>query len=401
MSERDLISSDRLNIIELSNLPAAPGHTATPRARGNGADVERDVAVLPVVTASSLAGKPAPTRRWHVPSMIPDRTVTMLGGDGSVGKSTLAEQLGVATAAGKPWLGTSPQPGSVVYLSAEDDLDELHRRLEDITAGYGVDIADLRNFHFVPLAGADAVLAAPEGKTGLIAATRIWRGLEVVIERYKPRLVIVDTLTDVFAGNENVRTEARQFIGLLRGLAIRRDLAVLLLGHPSLAGLSNGTGTSGSTGWNNSVRARLYLETIKDDKGKEFDPNIRVLSVKKLNYGPADTELRLRWSKGCFVLDGPSSGGFDKFAADAKAERVLLDLLIAFSGQGREVSPNHSNTYAPAVFERHPNAEGITKKAFADAMERLLTADRIRVEPTGPPSRRFKRLVIAPPRDEP
>jgi len=400
MSERDLISSDRLNIIELSNFPAAPGHTATLRAPGNGVDEAPDVAVLPVITASSLAGKPAPPRRWHVPGMIPDRTVTLFGGDGAVGKSTLAEQLGVATAAGKPWLGTSPQSGPVVYVSAEDDLDELNRRLEDIAKGYGVAIADLKDFHFVPLAGLDAVMAAPGGKTGIIATTPIWRGLAAVVERYGPRLVIIDTLADVFAGNENVRTEARQFIGLLRGLAIRHNLAVLLLGHPSLTGLSTGTGTSGSTAWNNSVRARLYLETLKDEKGKELDAEVRVLSVKKLNYGPADTELRLRWSRGFFVLDGPS-GGFDKLAADAKAERVFLDLLIALNSQERELSPNLSNAYAPSVFEKHPDAEGVSKKAFANAMERLLKTGRITVETAGPPSRRSKRLIVTPPTDEP
>jgi RecA-family ATPase len=373
---------------------AKQAHSAPDNVGEAPVEAQDEIAVLPVVTASSLAGKPAPPRSWHVLGMVPDRTVTMLGGDGSVGKSTLAEQLGVATAADKPWLGLSPQPGPVVYLSAEDDLDELNRRLEDIATSYGVDIADLGDFHFVPLAGMDAVLAVPQGRTGIISATRIWRGLVAVVERYRPCLVIIDTLADVFAGNENVRTEARQFIGLLRGLAIRFDLAVLLLGHPSLTGLKDGTGTSGSTGWNNSVRSRLYLETIKDEKGRQIDADIRVLSVKKLNYGPADIELRLRWSRGCFVLDGPT-GGFDKLTADAKAERVFLDLLIVFTDQQRDVSPNPSRSYAPTVFANHPDAEGLRKGALETAMNRLLKTHRIRVETSGPPSRQRSRLVIA------
>ncbi|MFZ0209050.1 MAG: hypothetical protein WAL59_23565 [Roseiarcus sp.] len=60
-----------------------------------------------------------------------------------------------------------------------------------------------------PLAGRDAVMAANEGKVGLISATAIWRGLVTIVDRVKPRLVIIDTLADVFAGNEN----ARQFGG--------------------------------------------------------------------------------------------------------------------------------------------------------------------------------------------
>jgi hypothetical protein len=35
---------------------------------------------------------------------------------------------------------------------------------------------------------------------------------------------------------------------------------VLLTGHPSLTGINTGTGTSGSTAWNASVRSRLYFD---------------------------------------------------------------------------------------------------------------------------------------------
>jgi hypothetical protein len=33
-------------------------------------------------------------------------------------------------------------------------------------------------------------------------------------------------------------------------------------------------------------------------------------------------------------------------------------------------------------------------------MERLLASERIRIEASGPPSRRYKRLIIAPPKEE-
>jgi RecA-family ATPase len=59
------------------------------------------------------------------------------------------------------------------------------------------------------LAWRDAVMAAHEGEVGPISATAIWRGLVTIVACVKPRLVIIDTLADVFAGNEN----ARQFGG--------------------------------------------------------------------------------------------------------------------------------------------------------------------------------------------
>ena len=85
---------------------------------------------------------------------------------------------------------------------------------------------------------------------------------------------------------------------------------------------------------------------------------------------------------------------FDKIAANAKVERVFLDLLSDLAAQGRDVSPNRSATFAPAVFERHPNADRLTKKSFEGAMERLLASKRIGVQIFGSPSRLRSRLVL-------
>ena len=150
--------------------------------------------------------------------MIPDRTVKITGGDGAVGRSTLMLQLAVAMVGGAAWIGTNPAQGPVAVVSAEDDIDELHRRVVTIARGLGVKLADLTELPLIPLAGKDAVMAAPEGRTNVVRETPVWRGLVGVVEHFKPRLVIIDTRADVFAGNENDRSQARQFIGLLRGL---------------------------------------------------------------------------------------------------------------------------------------------------------------------------------------
>jgi RecA-family ATPase len=348
---------------------------------------------LPVVSAATFAGTEVAPRHWIVKDMIPSGTVTIAAGDGGVGKSTLLLQLGAAVASGREWIGATTEQAPVVFVSAEDDLEELHRRLATIAGGLGVDLADLRDLHIIPLAGRDAVMGATDGKTGTIKETSVWRGLVVVVKHVKPCLVILDTLADVFGGNENARQEARQFIGLLRGLAIDHRLAIVLIAHPSLSGLSTGTGTSGSTAWNNSARSRLYLETVKDRAGRELDADHRILRVKKSNYGPAGREIPLRWSNGCFTL-AEHAGGFDKFAADAKAEGIFLELLSTLAAQGRDVSAKPSRTYAPAIFAKNPAAHGLPKAAFDGAMERLLASGRIRIDNFGPPSKPRSRLAL-------
>jgi DNA repair protein RadA/Sms len=98
----------------------------------NGADHDQseDIAELPQISVSSFAAKPPPPREWHVPDLIPASQVTLFGGDGKVGKSKLAMQLCVATAAELEWLGMKPAPGPVIYVGAEDDVDKFHRQFQ-------------------------------------------------------------------------------------------------------------------------------------------------------------------------------------------------------------------------------------------------------------------------------
>ena len=86
----------------------------------------------------------------------------------------------------------------------------------------------------------------------MLAATPIFAKLETETRSLRPKLIVIDPCADVFGGDEVNRAQVRKFVSMLRGLAIDFDCAVLLLSHPSLTGLNSGTGTSGSTAWNNS-----------------------------------------------------------------------------------------------------------------------------------------------------
>lgn len=318
-------------------------------------------------SAASLKGKPVPPRQWLVHGLVPQKTVTLFSGDGGTGKSLLALQLAVAVAAQTVWIGKTANTGRVIFLSAEDDDDELHRRLDDILTAEGRDYDDLSGLTLRSLAGEDALLAV-ETQIALMQSA-LFEELDKRAAEEAPALIVIDTLADVYPANENDRAKVRQFVGILRGLAIKRKCAVLLLGHPSLTGLNSGTGTSGSTAWNNSVRSRLYLARISDN-GFEPDPDARVLSTKKANYGRTGGEINLKWEAGVFVAEAQPTG-LDALAAGARGERVFLKLLDTLTAQGRYVSASPGPTYAPTQFASHPEAEGCTKRALKSAMDAL------------------------------
>lgn len=257
---------------------------------------------IETINAASLAGKPVPRQRWLVKDLIPASNVTLLSGDGATGKSLLALQAAVAVVTGGLWIGFKLEVGRALFVSAEDEIEELHRRLARMVPR----LETLDNLTIVPLAGKDAVLAAPMGRDGLLKETPLFTALRHIIEKHRPDFLVLDTLADLFGVDEIKKVHARQFIAMLRGLALDFDVTVLLLSHPSQSGMASGDGTSGNTAWNNSVRSRLYFERriFKEGfKSIEDDKDIRLLTTKKANRAASGGQIVVRYENGQFVRE--------------------------------------------------------------------------------------------------
>lgn len=321
---------------------------------------------------SNWADTPAPPREWLVPEFIPNAAVTLLSGDGGTGKSLIALQLGVAVATGKPWLGqTIDRPGEVLFLSAEDTQDELHRRLESICNG---DLTALARLHARSVVEVDPLLATFD-RENRMKTTELFSKVHAAVERVRPSLVVLDTLANLHSGDENNKAHAMQFVNRLKGIATKFNCAVLLLTHPSLSGMTNGSGAAGSVGWSNGVRSRLFLSRVKDKDGNEHNADVRTLTTTKSNYGRSDSRIDVRWHLGKFIATGDP---FDDIEPrEEKADRVFLKLLARFTAEGTYVSRNLSPTYAPKRFADQNDAEGCSKADLEDAMDRLFYAKRL------------------------
>lgn len=344
---------------------------------------------LEFVVGSSLASRKPVERPWLVTDWIPRRQVTLLTGDGGVGKTILAMQLMIGAAATGAWLGLPVMRCRAFGLFAEDDDDEIDRRMRGAAQMLGAEIPTLDD-----LAWRSAVVDPCElvevGVDGRIRATKYFDRLRATILAVGARLVVLDAATNLYGGDELRRRQVNAFITLLRRLAIDIDGSVVLLAHPSAHGISTGSGISGSTHWNNSVRSRLYFEGVTGD---DADPDERTLRCSKANYARSGAVLRVRWNDGGFVeLDPP--GSLDRAAMSTKAERVFLSLLSATYNDGSWVSVNlTARNYVPAVFSKHPDREGLSKIAFEAAMRRLLKTGQVKTETYGRPSEPRTRLA--------
>jgi len=343
-------------------------------------------------SADTLKERELVPLNWLINSMIPSGTVTLLSGDGGSGKSLLALNLAISVASGGKlkWLNYTPEQGSALYIGAEDDMNEIHRRINRMTMNnFDLAYADLADLHIASLANRDALLSIVDPKTNTLYPSPLYQQIVTKVDAERPSLVVLDTLADLFPANENDRASARQFIGQLRKMAVDFDTTVVLLSHPSLSGMASGSGTSGNTAWSNSVRSRLYMQRIQED-GYEADKTARKLTVMKSNYGETGIEILMNYNDGYFEAD-KTTDSLDRVAMDAKADRVFLRLLEAHTAASVKLSPNYtSNNSAATVFSRSDDRESVTKKQFMAAQERLILKKEIKIEEEGSPSRRVK-----------
>jgi RecA-family ATPase len=347
---------------------------------------------LVVHDGAEMLQQPAPPRRWLVEGIFPRKDVALLGGDGGQGKTTLGMQLAHACAVGWTWLDLKVGQCPSVFYSAEDDRDEFHFRLEQITKQILAGPVVKNMISFFDVSGKDAELALFDA-AGQIHLTERFHDLERQVKAKKAGLLLLDAAADVFGGNEILRRQVRAFLRELRGLGDRNDCAIVILTHPSQQGMKSGDGSSGSTHWHNSVRSRLYMRTPTNDAGKPDDPDLREIVVKKNNRGKTNQKIMARWKDGVFAVETPASAS--NALTRGRAQCVFLDLLREFRRQGRNVNTKPKGSYAPKLMAQHPDSERVTKEAFAYAMEELLRDGKICVVETGPPSERTETLEIA------
>lgn len=360
---------------------------------------------LIVEDAGDLAGSAAPERRWLVPEVLVRKGVTLLGGDGGAGKSLLALQLQVAAALGRPWLGLATPPQGLVTFGfyCEDDEDELHRRLEAICRHYACTPADLAGrVLYASRVGEPNELMVFGTRNDIGARTQTFHQLEEIVRARRVELAIIDTVADTFLGNENIRPQVRAFVNAVRSLALINDGGVVMTAHPSRAGLSDGSGLSGSTGWNASVRARIYLARPGHAEEGEGDAdaraawptNERVLKTMKSNYGPTGAELRLMWADGVFVRTdqgGARLSLYDRLDDDRRLHDAAHYLFK--NGAPLASDPAAKNSLVNRA-RALPSCKQLSFRQACAAQDRLVETGRLVRVTLGPKSKR--RIYVRP-----
>lgn len=297
------------------------------------------------------------------PVMVRGKT-GIVGGSGGAGKTMALTMLAICTALGRAWFGEGgfdATQGRVLMLLAEEDREEIERRIASISRAMGLDDHDLEtlaaNLVLLPLAGQGvAFTSGGDGARGELPETERPEEIRELLREAKDRgegfvLVILDPLSR-FAGFdvEKDNPAATRFVQVLESFTGGDcgEPNVLVAHHLRKIGQDEDREASqairGAVGLVDGVR---FAAILSQQKVIEGAPDLLRFKVVKSNYAaipdpleicrPADAGGTLRVA----TLDeieayGLLKGGRGSKNTDLRSD--VIELLTSESVSGTEIA---------------------------------------------------------------
>lgn len=295
-----------------------------------------------------------PARRWLLDELLPLGVVGLLAAGGGVGKSFLIQQLGIAIATGRPFLGMEVgEPGGVLILAAEDERDELHRRLHRIVGRMrddgdltDADLELLRDRLFIASrVGEDNRLTSEHER--VILRTCVGDRIAALVDELPDvKLIVLDPVSRFRGGDENANEAATRFVEAVESLRSATGATVLLAHHVSKDGLRaeaealSAESLRGASALVDGVRWAAAMATLRKDAAKDYgidreDAGRYVrLDVVKNNYAAPWQGMWLERSCGGVLV--PTELSQRKARDERKAEDRYGEVLPKLQGLIRQ-----------------------------------------------------------------
>lgn len=272
-----------------------------------------------------LARRPRPERKWYIRDWLSaDEGFTVLfSGRGGTGKSLVVLDLLHSLAKEDTWLGMDIlRHAKSLYLSCEESDDELINRLQNIPGHLDVPKGVIR---LLGRLGQENTLCAVAKDNSLVTKP-FMKELKTICKEHfgtDGGVLVLDTLSDIFPGNENDRGQVAQFVKHhLNNLGKSLGLTIIVLAHPS-KGASSGQGFSGSSAWEGSFRCRWELNYVKEDDTR----GPVELLLAKSNTSKPGQRIKLRTDGGLIVV-------VDSTAADNSLRDNIIALIDEAYNEG-------------------------------------------------------------------
>ena len=328
---------------------------------------EKHGLLLDLAQLEAMAGRV----RWLVKGAVPDDSIGMIFGASGTFKSFVALDQALHVAHGMQWLGRKTRQGTVVYVAAEGGAG-IHKRVAAWHQRHEIELA--KNFYvcITPL-----ILSLSEHVEFLAAQ------IEALPE--KPALVVIDTLSQTFAGDENSASDISAYLRMANAsIRAKFSCCVQIIHHSGHAATERPRGSSAITANvdfmlgmfkpdGDSMVARM--ETVKQKDGEKLSSQTFALASEVLGQdedGEEITSLVACWS------DAAGEMLRTHAAKLSKHEQVLMAVLQGLGGMTTETE------LRKAFYARSGDANPHTlRSAFTRALGALQKAGAVDVNKSG------------------
>lgn len=344
-----------------------------------------------------------PPREFVIANFLPKLNVGVIAAPGGTGKGYLTIQMGLSISSGVPFLGKFqiPKPGGVLYINAEDDEQEIHRRFLACfhemtrtlpkTRQKEATEAVIKRFYNPNITGKVRLKLFPDEigttKKALISLAKSIPDL---------RFIILDPANRLLAEDFNRVEVVTQFIQILEEIGTETNATVLLSTHTNKASQIGDRGTKhastavlGSQAFVNAARWVMTLSTFDLSmvrKYKTEGPMEKYVSLRipKANYlKPGLGELHLERVE----IDEKELGGF------GSGPLRLIDLTkkvkeITIEDVGQWVLENSGNSGTTAV-DALKEKTGVARDRIRETIEEAIKIGIVREEKIGIKNKRI------------
>ena len=277
---------------------------------------------------------------FAVEGMFLLKEANVVYGTGSAAKSTLIADMCVNAVLGLPWLGRKTVQGGVLYLDWESSADTVTWRIRRIAKTKGQQMPRGR---FIYKRMRHPILDIMEKDKSAV------RDIEVLVGRYQPRYLIIDSLGFAMGGDTQKESLVLQVFEVLSKIVEGNDVCLIFIDHTPHADKEK---EYGSEYKRNAVRSQWLLKEAKDferTSDGEVETVYVALENKKNNFRVYNASIHIRVEfhdtyenvedDGLNLPDGPIIiGMYDPIPTDvafgANKEYQLLD---AMPGKAREL----------------------------------------------------------------
>jgi hypothetical protein len=213
-----------------------------------------------------------PPRPWVAPGHLMRGSVTVYTGGPGVSKSSLMVSCASALVLGVPFGKFRPvQPCKVLTYNVEDDQDEQRRRFSAAMRHFGRPISDLAGK--LTRVGAERIGTLLGEKNNSFGPLPAMDELKLRIEAFEPDVVILDPLVELHDRDENDNTEVRRVMAHFRSIAVKHNLALVLLHHTrkgTAAAAGDPESARGASAVIGAARIVLTVTTMSEPDAQAF-----------------------------------------------------------------------------------------------------------------------------------